>query len=283
MVFGAGEIERKKPAENLLPLILALAAADSINPCTFLVFSALLMTTLAVAGRRKTLEISTAFISAVFLCYLLLGLGLIRVISHLWWLKNLVALIVVAAGLYELSKGVRSVKEETARLAGKIPQPKLLKWLAGTARSTMLLVARTLAKLGLRELSRVTSGLKSFAKAIETTTSTLLQRARGGSVAMAALAGTAVSFTLLPCSSGPYLAATLTLSELSLDRALLYLVLYNLVFVLPLVVIAASVVLGEKYLASVEIFKMRVETLRKYIDIVVGAVLLVLGLYFLSM
>uniref|UniRef100_A0A7J3X5J8 Cytochrome C biogenesis protein transmembrane domain-containing protein n=1 Tax=Thermofilum pendens TaxID=2269 RepID=A0A7J3X5J8_THEPE len=100
---------------------------------------------------------------------------------------------------------------------------------------------------------------------------------------MAALAGTAVSFTLLPCSSGPYLAATLTLSELPLDRALLYLVLYNLVFVLPLVVIAASVVLGEKYLASVEIFKMRVETLRKYIDIVVGAVLLVLGLYFLSM
>jgi glutaredoxin len=279
VVFGGKGLREEKPAESMLPLILALAAADSINPCTFLVFSALLMTTLAAAGRRRTVGVSAAFISAVFVCYLLLGLGLIRVIAHFWWLKGVVALAVVAAGLYELSRGARSTREEIASLARRIPQPKLLKKLVSTARSA---IARAPARLEPRGLDRVISRLKRFSGSAEAATSTLLQRARGGSVAMAALAGAAVSFTLLPCSSGPYLVAALALSKLPLERALLYLVLYNLVFVLPLIVIAVSVVLGEKYLASVEIFRMKTETLRKYIDVAVGALLLALGLYFLS-
>ena len=274
VVFGSKKPKGETPAESMLPLILALAAADSVNPCTFLVFSALLMTTLAAAGRRKTIEVSAAFISSVFLCYLLLGLGLIRVVTHFSWLKIVVALVVIAAGLYELSRGVHSAREDVASLARRVPQPRLLKRFASSARPA-------LARLKPKKISGMSSGLRSFAKHAEALTNTLLRKAREGSVAMAALAGAAVSFTLLPCSSGPYLVAALVLSELPPERSLPYLALYNLVFVAPLVAIAASVVLGEKYLASVEIFRMKAESLRKYVDVAVGMVLLALGLYFL--
>jgi len=279
MVFGAREVSRGKSMESLLPLLLALAAADSINPCTFLVFSALLVTTLAAAGRRRTIKASAAFISAVFLCYMLLGLGLIRVVSHFWWLRSLVTLAVVAVGIYEVSRGVRSARDDIARLMEKSPRLKLPSTLASIPGSARLAAARTRALLMQGSLHRIALNLKGFVRAVEAAMNTLLLRAREGSMVMAALAGAAVSLTLLPCSSGPYLVATLALSELPLSRALLYLVLYNLVFVLPLVVIALSVLLGERYLASVEIFRMRAESARKYLDIAIGAVLLALGVY----
>ena len=66
-----------------------------------------------------------------------------------------------------------------------------------------------------------------------------LLRLFGGRVSIvAALAlGLLASFTLLPCSAGPYIAFAIVISTQSLAERLLLLLAYNLVFVMPLVLI----------------------------------------------
>ncbi len=66
-----------------------------------------------------------------------------------------------------------------------------------------------------------------------------LLRLFGGRVSIvAALAlGLLASFTLLPCSAGPYIAFAIIISTQSLAERLLLLLAYNLVFITPLVLI----------------------------------------------
>ncbi len=73
------------------------------------------------------------------------------------------------------------------------------------------------------------------------------------------------SLFLLPCSSGPYLMVLGMLANAVTIQALLYLVLYNLVFILPMVIIAGLVYFGrttveeigdmrERYIRQIHLF-----------------------------
>ncbi len=68
-----------------------------------------------------------------------------------------------------------------------------------------------------------------------------------GATSLPAVAAAAVfcSLFLLPCSSGPYLIVLSMLAKAVTLNALLYLLLYNLVFILPMVIIAAAIFLGK--------------------------------------
>lgn len=58
--------------------------------------------------------------------------------------------------------------------------------------------------------------------------------------------GVFVAAVELPCTGGPYLAITLLLSQNFNTAAFLMLVLYNIIFVMPLVIILFMVLLGAK-------------------------------------
>lgn len=60
-----------------------------------------------------------------------------------------------------------------------------------------------------------------------------------------AVAAVFCSLFLLPCSSGPYLIVLSMLAKAVTLNALLYLVLYNIVFILPMVIIAVAIFLGK--------------------------------------
>ncbi len=73
------------------------------------------------------------------------------------------------------------------------------------------------------------------------------------------------SLFLLPCSSGPYLMVLSMLAKSVTLKALLYLILYNLVFILPMAIIAGAVYLGrtsveeigdmrERYIRQIHLF-----------------------------
>ncbi|MEM3706943.1 MAG: hypothetical protein QXS88_04190 [Candidatus Bilamarchaeaceae archaeon] len=73
------------------------------------------------------------------------------------------------------------------------------------------------------------------------------------------------SFFLLPCSSGPYLMVLSMLAKAVTLNALLYLIIYNIVFVLPMVIIAGAILIGkttvervgaarEKYIRELHLF-----------------------------
>jgi cytochrome c-type biogenesis protein len=61
---------------------------------------------------------------------------------------------------------------------------------------------------------------------------------------MAMPAAALCSVLLLPCSSGPYVAALMILSSLSFWARLPYLVYYNVLFTLPMVLITLGVAFG---------------------------------------
>ncbi len=79
--------------------------------------------------------------------------------------------------------------------------------------------------------------------------------------------GLTASLTLLPCTAGPYVVAIALLHGLSMPEKLAYLVLYNLVFVSPLLAICA----GASRLGSIAAARARL------LELASGALLVALG------
>lgn len=87
----------------LLPIIVAAAIVDSINPCAF----SILLLTIAFMfslgkSRRKVLAIGAVYILGIFIVYLLIGLGILKTLQlfnvpHA--LAKFGAVILIAAGI----------------------------------------------------------------------------------------------------------------------------------------------------------------------------------------
>ena len=177
---------------DIFAVILPAAVADSINPCTFNVFTAMLLIT-AFAGRNM-LTTGVSFIVAVFTAYMLLGVGLIHLIPSIPYVNKIVG---VAGLLFSTTRLYHLMKKRKF----KSPIPKK-------------------AKIWLEEvLTRVPSPPMAFA------------------------IGFLASVTLLPCSSMPYMIALTYISSISISSktyAAALLILYNLIFILPLILILAA-------------------------------------------
>jgi cytochrome c biogenesis protein CcdA len=94
-----------------------------------------------------------------------------------------------------------------------------------------------------------------------------------------ALAAIFCSLFLIPCSSGPYLTVLAMLAHTVTAQALIYLVVYNIVFVLPMIVIALAIYYGKTSVETIEQFKN--EKVRE-IHLFSGIILLILFLIMLA-
>jgi cytochrome c biogenesis protein CcdA len=92
-------------AELTLPLVIASALVDGINPCAFSVLIFLLVTIVSLESRRKMLAVGSVFICAVFTFYFLSGLGLFAVIQS----AGISRLISIIAAVVAFAAGVISV------------------------------------------------------------------------------------------------------------------------------------------------------------------------------
>lgn len=93
----------------LAPLVL-LALADSVNPCTFAAFTALLLIALRSLSKTKVAAVGSAFLIAVFIGYLVLGLGLYHVFSIVpivSYIDQFLAIIGLALGFYTVAQGLK--------------------------------------------------------------------------------------------------------------------------------------------------------------------------------
>ncbi len=84
------------------------------------------------------------------------------------------------------------------------------------------------------------------------------------------LFGLAASLTLLPCSAGPYVVASLYLANYPLFLRIAGLLVYNLVFIAPIIAMA----LAASFVAAYE-------TVRRFLEPLTGPLLIILGLYIL--
>lgn len=85
--------------------------------------------------------------------------------------------------------------------------------------------------------------------------------------------GAFVAMVELPCTGGPYLAITAILAKSFDSRALFYLLLYNFIFVLPLLVILLMLYFG----ASTLKLKQWRQTKRKWMNLASGLLMISLG------
>jgi len=97
--------------------------------------------------------------------------------------------------------------------------------------------------------------------------------ARKGTVPAVILLGFLVAAVELPCTGGPYLAITALLAKDFNILALYYLLIYNLIFVMPLIAIMVLSYLGTN-VKNMKKWKMKY---RKYMRLTAGITLILLG------
>jgi len=202
-----GEKEPTNITSKMLSSIVLLALADSINPCTFTVFTALLLIALHSLGRVRAILTGVSFISAIYICYYSLGLGLIQALTGIPHADKIVAIAGLIIGTLSLAYGLKP--------EFKSPIPKTLR----------------------RHLEK------------------FLEKAYL-SPAASFMLGALASFTLLPCSGGPYIVGLGILSTLKEKfQAYILLALYNTIFVAPLLMILLGVLASRRYARKVKILR----------------------------
>ena len=92
---------------DVLPVVVSCALIDSVNPCTFLVFTALLLIVFHLAGKGRMKAVGIAFILAIYLTYLLMGLNLIRVIEAYSIAKHVVTVLGLVLGFCTIINTIR--------------------------------------------------------------------------------------------------------------------------------------------------------------------------------
>jgi len=217
--------------------VISLAIVDAINPCAFAV---LLMMLLAIMtynpdNRKKVLLAGFAFSLAVFVMYFAYGL----IIVHLFKLASGISLI--KGTLYMVVAGL-------AVILGILEIKDFISYRPGGIGTEMPLGFKRKVK---QTISKITSPSGAL------------------------IIGAFVTLFLLPCTIGPYIILGGLLSFIDTVKTLPILLLYNIIFILPMLAITFIVYFGIKKVEDVAQWKDR--NIR-VLHLISGVIILLLGL-----
>ena len=225
--------------ELSLPVITVLGAIDAINPCVIGVLL-LLLTILIKTGKKKSvLRNGIAYTVGVYLTYLIGGLTLLGTFNAVREIAFISQMFYLVIGIFVLVAGTLEVKD--------------FFWYG---RGWSLAIP------------------KRFVKTIEN------QASHSTSILSAAFFGFLVTLIELPCTGAPYLAILTLMSQEGMGyvTALPLLLFYNLVFVLPLLVIIGLAYYG----VSLKKFKSWKQEKRGFMRLGIGMTLWFVGVWILS-
>lgn len=221
--------DREIDASTLIGSIVFLALADSVNPCTFAVFTALLFVVLYPFGRMRTAATGLSFILAVLIGYYALGLGLVQILTAVPNIHRVMAVVGLVIGVFSIVRGIGP--------KSKSPIP------------------RSVRKFVEQRISKSYSSVASFAL------------------------GLVATFTLLPCTGGPYLVGLGLISGLGEPvEAHLLLALYNVIFAAPLIAILIGLLAFSELSRRVKVLR---STKLDVMEIVSGFLLVVACIWIL--
>lgn len=210
-----------------LTVVVVTALIDAINPCAIGVLVLLLATLLKIShDKKRLLLIGGIYIVAVFVTYLLAGLGLlyfVQILGLAHIVSYIVAFVILVLGVVEIRDAY--------------------------AKKPFLAISKKHAK-------KITTMMNKVGVA--------------GSVVLGAF----VAVVELPCTGGPYLAITTLLAKQGFSLSVFgLLVLYNFIFVLPLIVILGLVFFGTN-VKKIQAWK---DSEKKKMRLVVGIVMILLA------
>jgi cytochrome c biogenesis protein CcdA/glutaredoxin len=237
------EEENVCPETISIPKILGLALADSINPCAISVLLLMLIaiTTYNPKDRKQILFSAGAFILAVIVMYMIYGFLIIKAFQFLQSITFIKTYLYKGLGVAALILGILEIKD-------------YIKYKPGSVATEMPLILRPKVQ---NVISKITSPLGAF---------TL---------------GLFVTLFLLPCTIGPYVILGGMLSTLDYLKASPYLLVYNLIFVLPMIAISLVVFFGTKKINDISDWKdknVRIFHLISGILMTILAIIMIFGL-----
>ncbi|NOZ58860.1 MAG: hypothetical protein GXO66_04710 [Euryarchaeota archaeon] len=198
------QLEEMKPtrlesvyaSSGLLPLVIVSGLLDGINPCAFAVllfFIAFLFT--IKKTRAGVLKMGAVYISAIFLAYFLIGIGIMKALIFTGkphFMAKLGAYLIILLGLINIKDYINPFAFPVHLRIPRFTHATLRRW------------------------------------------------AYKGTFPSAAVLGFLVGLCTFPCSGGIYVAILALLSaKTTYFQGLAYLLIYNFMFVLPLIVILA--------------------------------------------
>jgi len=213
-----------------LPVVIATALVDSINPCAIGVLVLLIATLLGLSkNKKKMIFTGLIYIAAVFVTYLLAGFGLLAFIQkfniseQLSWI---VGILVIILGLIEMKDFFWYGKGITLSIPARRAEQ----------------IKKMMRKVSIP-----------------------------GSIVL----GIFVAAVELPCTGGPYLAITTLLAKIGFTMQVFWLlILYNFIFVLPLLVILGLVGFG----VSASAIKEWKNKQKKWMRLFIGLIMVALGI-----
>ncbi|MEI7856534.1 MAG: glutaredoxin domain-containing protein [Methanomicrobiales archaeon] len=211
-----------------LPMVIAAAVADSANPCGLSVLVFLLIPMAAAGSRRRILLVGSAYITAMFLFHLLVGIGLFSAISF-----------------------------------------------SGLSREFALIGGAVALLLGIITIADVLRNKEHFILSIpESQKGMLGNYIRIASLPAAFVLGILAGILGFSCTGGIYISILgLIGREMTIMAGLPWLVLYNLVYVLPLILITLVVAYG---ISPEQADSMRAKY-KLTIRMIIGLILVALG------
>lgn len=222
--------------------IISLAIVDAINPCAIAVMAMVLMALLLhdPTNKRRVLFGGLAFTAAVFILYFFYGLIMVQFFSRVIPETGLFSYYVFKGfGVFAILLGLLNIKD-------------YLYYKPGGVATEMPMKMRPRVKMWIK---RITSPAGAF------------------------VIGLIVTLFLLPCTIGPYIIASGKLSVLTFLATIPWLLIYNLIFILPMIAITLIIYFGVSSVEGVSGWK---EKKIKNIHLIEGIILILLGVAMFS-
>jgi len=218
--------------------LISLAAANAINPCAIamLAFALISIMTKDPRNRKKVLQVGFAFAIGFFLVYLIYGLILINILEVFTALETVKIYFYKAAGILSIIIGLLNIKDFFWYGAGGFVIETPRKW-----------------RPKLREIiSKITSPKGGF------------------------IVGLITALFLTPCMMGPYIVCcSLLQKQLSFVASIPWLLLYNLIIIIPMIIITLIIYFGFSTVDNV--YGWREKNLR-LMHLITGIILVLIGL-----
>ena len=218
--------------------ITTLALADSVNPCAIAVLTMVLVAILIQNPdkKKKVLQAGLAFTISIYLGYLFYGVILIQLFrTFAEFLRENSFYIYNGLGIFAMIIGALNIKD-------------YFMYKPGGLATEMPIFMRPKAK---RIIQKITSPSGAF------------------------IIGFLVTIFLLPCTIGPYIIASGLLCEIGMLCALPWLLYYNLLFIIPMLVIVGIVYYGFAKVEQVSGWK---EKNIKILHLIAGILLFLVGI-----
>ncbi|MFH1365567.1 MAG: hypothetical protein ABIH28_03215 [archaeon] len=218
--------------------ITALAIADAVNPCEIAVLTMVLVSILIQnpQNRKKVLYSGLAFSSAIFIGYMFYGIVIIYLLGEFSvFLKSSSVYFYNGLAVLALIIGALNIKDYFMYQPGGIA-------------TEMPMKIRPLAKI---LINKITSPAGAF------------------------FIGFLITIFLVPCTMGPYFIASGLLVPLGILKSIPWLIYYNLIFIMPMIIITLLIFFGFKKVEEVSGWK---EKNIKRLHLIAGILLFGIGL-----